>query len=99
MSERIRCGWCGLLTCSRDRCDECAADPVRPWFQRGVEVPVERHDEGRPALDATAIRERYAAARAVVTGRGAEPTVEALAEELDRSPRTVRDWRRRFDLA
>jgi uncharacterized protein YjcR len=29
---------------------------------------------------------------------GREPTIEAIAERLDRSPRTVRAWKQRFDL-
>jgi hypothetical protein len=37
-------------------------------------------------------------AGAELAASGHEPTVEAIAEKLDRSPRTVRAWRQRFAL-
>lgn len=49
-------------------------------------------------LDEATVRAQYAAARDAVIHAGQAPTVEAIAERLERSPRTVRDWRRRFDL-
>lgn len=94
----IRCGWCGDPTANRLRCDACGRDPELPYAQRGTAPVEERHGDGRPALDASAIRQSYQAARAALASRGREATVEAIAEELDRSPRTVRDWRRRFGL-
>lgn len=93
----IPCGWCGTPTAD-SRCAECGRDPRLAWQQRGVEPPVRSKDEGRPELDATAIRHRYRDAKKVIEDRGQQATVDALAEELDRSPRTVRDWRKRFAL-
>ena len=63
-------------------------------------VPAADHDpgEGRPSLEPREIRARYDAARHELVTAGREPTIEAIAERLDRSPRTVRDWRKRFDL-
>lgn len=99
MTQRIVCGWCGLPTDEAERCAECAHDPRTPWAQRGLPVPILHHgSEGRPPLGAAEVRERYLAAKTALEARGREPTVEAIAEELDRSPRTVRDWRRRFAL-
>lgn len=96
---RIVCGWCGGPTVNGGTCDQCGRDPRLPWTQRG-RAPQELPDTlaGRPTLDAAGIREAYAAARMALTAAGREPTVEAIAERLDRSPRTVRDWKRRFAL-
>jgi len=63
-------------------------------------VPAADHDQGagRPALDAREIRLAYDEAKAQLAASGHETTVEAIAELLDRSPRTVRAWRQRFAL-
>lgn len=99
MTMRIVCGWCGLPTDEADRCAECAHDPRLPWIQRGVPVPsAPGSADGRPPLRQATVRERYLAAKGAIEARGREATVEAIAEELDRSPRTIRDWRRRFGL-
>lgn len=90
----IVCGWCGKPTANADRCSTCGhADPARPWVQRGQDAPVvANHDPGRPTLDAHDVARRLAAARASLEGRPA--TVDALAEALDVSPRTVRRWQK-----
>lgn len=92
---RVQCGWCGHVA-EPPRCGYCGHDPETPWVQRGETAP--RVAEGRPSLDADAIRRLYHEARAAVIDAGRPPTVEAIAEQLDRSPRTVRDWRKRFGL-
>ena len=95
---RIACGWCGHPTLP-GRCGYCGRDPELPYRQRGREAPVvSDHVEGRPPLSERDIRERYDAARRDLRSRGVEATVEALAEALDRSPRTVREWKSRFGL-
>ena len=96
---RVVCGWCRHPT-PRERCDYCGRDPAAPWAQRGQTVPTVGHEpeSGRPALDARTIRLRYDAARQALIAEGEEPTVEMIAERLDRSPRTVRGWRERFGL-
>jgi hypothetical protein len=71
---------------------------VLPWTQRGLDPPIARADSGRPQLDEAVIRSLYQAARTALTAAGRPVTVDALAEELDRSPRTVRDWKQRFGL-
>ncbi len=63
-----------------------------------MEPPVVSSDAGRPALDPAAIRDQYGAARAAIVASGQTPTVDAIAERVDRSPRTVREWRSRFGL-
>lgn len=88
----ILCGWCGQATVPA-RCMVCGRDPRTPWLQRAQEPPTV--DEGRPALDPAEVRRLYAEAKAAL---GPAATVEALAERLGRSPRTIRDWRRRFGL-
>lgn len=90
----IECGWCGNDTANLDRCTSCGhADPARPWVQRGEDAPVTgNHEPGRPELDPGEIRRRLAKARAVLGDRPA--TVEALAEVLDVSERTVRRWQK-----
>lgn len=95
---RIVCGWCGHPT-PDPRCAYCGRDPRLPWRQRGAEPPSEaEHEPGRPTLDEADIRRRYDEARKALIAEGREPTVEAIAERLDRSPRTVREWRARFGL-
>lgn len=92
----ICCGWCGWPTPDEPRCVGCNRDPQLPWRQRGQTAPVISHAEaGRPALDAAAIRAAYLGARERL---GPKATVEAIAEALDRSPRTIREWRKRFVL-
>ena len=95
---RIACGWCGHPTV-RGCCLYCGRDPALPWAQRGVEPPeVIEHESGRPALDERDIRRRYEEACDALVAEGRKPTVEAIAERLDRSPRTVREWRAKFGL-
>jgi hypothetical protein len=96
---RVVCGWCHHPT-PPECCDYCGRKPAVPWFQRGQAVPVADHDAGagRPALDAREIRLAYDEAKAQLAASGRETTVEAIAELLDRSPRTVRAWRQRFAL-
>lgn len=95
---RIKCGWCGRPT-ERPRCQWCRRDPDLPYVQRRSAAPVvEAHPEGRPPLDEREVRNRWQAALRDLKSRGIEPTVEALAEALDRSPRTIREWRAKFDL-
>jgi hypothetical protein len=73
---------------------------VVPWLQRGAAPPAADRDaeQGRPALEPRAIRQRYDDARAALVAAGHEPSIEAIAERLDRSPRTVRSWKQRFGL-
>lgn len=83
----IVCGWCGRHTANTDRCTSCGhPDPELPFVQRGEVAP--RVPAGRPTADKALIRRRLGEARAA----GAV-TVEAQAEYLDVSPRTVRRWR------
>ncbi len=97
-SARVRCGWCGRPT-PVTACVWCRRDPALPYLQRGGVPPViEAHAEGRPPLDERDIRLRWQAALRELRSRGQEPTVEAMAEALDRSPRTVREWRAKFGL-
>lgn len=86
----ISCGWCGKPTANHDRCSACRhADPARPWIQRGEPAPIIAHEPGRPPIDPADVARRIAAARAQL---GPHATVDALAEALDVSPRTVRRW-------
>ena len=95
---RIACGYCGHPT-PPEGCIYCGRDPALPWFQRGRKPPeVGEHESGRPALDERDIRRRYQEAHDALVAAGREPTVEAIAERLDRSPRTVREWRQRFAI-
>lgn len=94
----IECGWCGAATVP-DRCGACDhRDPAAPWLHRDMTPPIIASASGRPVLDEHAIRRRYAEARAALSASGVTPTVEAIAEQLDRSPRTVREWRKRYGL-
>lgn len=92
---RVMCGWCDRVA-EPPVCAYCHRDPLLPWTQRGI-VPDEVAP-GRPGLDGDQIRRSYGEARRAVVDAGKAPTVEAIAEQLDRSPRTVRDWRKRFGL-
>lgn len=95
---RICCGWCGRPA-PRERCVYCGRDPALPWLQRGKEPPaLADHESGRPTLDERDIRRRYQEAHDALVAQGRTPTVEAIAERLDRSPRTVREWRAKFAL-
>lgn len=96
---KVICGWCGRLARPDGPCGHCGRDPWLPWRQRGLE-PAEVADPaaGRPELDEEDIRRRYRDAHAALVAEGRAPTVEAIAERLDRAPRTVREWRRKFAL-
>lgn len=95
----VLCGWCHQPTDPATKCGACAhKDPALPWLQRGEEPPVVRSEPGRPSLDEHDIRRRYAEAKADLEGAHRDPTIEAIAERLDRSPRTVREWRKRYGL-
>lgn len=86
----ITCGWCGKATANVDRCTSCGhADPKRPWVQRGSPAPAVSHEPGRPAIDPADVARRLALARAEL---GPHATVDAIAEHLQVSPRTVRRW-------
>jgi len=69
-----------------------------PASAAGTVIAVVDTGVGRHALDEAEIRTRYETARAGLTAAGRAATVEALAEALDRSPRTVREWRKRYAL-
>lgn len=89
----IVCGWCGHPSKEMTHCSACGHnDPARPWLQRG-EQPPSLSGDGRPGLDARSIRRRLAAAQRDLEEGGHAVTVEALAERLEVSPRTVRRWR------
>jgi len=90
--DPLICGWCARTT-PPDVCAYCGHDPALPWLQRGQPVPYIESDAGRPSLDESEIRRRYDEAK-----RAGAVTVEQIAEALDRSPRTVRAWRRRYSL-
>ena len=96
---RVICGWCHHPTPS-GACDYCGRPAAQPWLQRGMAVPAADHDSGsgRPALDGREVRLAYDAAREDLLRGGHEATIEAIAEKLDRSPRTVRAWKQRFAL-
>lgn len=90
----IVCGWCGHPTAPDARCANCRhEDPAKPWLQRGETAPLVEDTAGRPPLDRAEIGQRLAVARQSLTDAGRRATVEALAELLDVSPRTVRRWR------
>lgn len=94
---RLLCGWCGRPT-DEGECANCHRDPALPYLQRQARVPTIEPHEGRPALDETDIRRRYLAAVDDIERNGRPATVEAIAEALDRSPRTIREWRKKFGL-
>lgn len=95
---RIVCGWCGGPAIDGDPCPDCGRDPRLAWTHRGLEPPAVASASGRPTLGAAEARQLYEAAKSAVEERGATATVDAIAEELDRSPRTVRRWRDTFGL-
>jgi hypothetical protein len=90
----IVCGWCGRATSEGDRCVMCHhEDPARPYVQRRLDVPrLDAHD-GRPTLVPADVARRLATARRQLEEAGRTVTIEALAEVLEVSPRTVRRWR------
>ena len=94
---RVACGWCGHATAPAE-CGYCGRDPRLPYLQRGIRVPLMESHEGRPPLDEADVRARYVAAVETIERTGRQATVEAIAEQLDRSPRTIRDWRKRYGL-
>ena len=96
---RVVCGWCNHPT-PPGACEYCGRQAALPWVQRGMAVPAADHDTGpgRPALDGRDVRHLYDSAVSALLATGREPTVEAIAEKLDRSPRTVRGWKTRFGL-
>lgn len=96
---RVICGWCRHPT-PPGTCDYCGHRPEVPWVQRGVAVPAADSDggPGRPSLDGREVRAAYDEAVTAIVASGHEATIEAIAEKLDRSPRTVRAWKQRFGL-
>jgi hypothetical protein len=79
----IACGWCGQPS-KPGRCGNCHRDPALPWVQRGHDPEdIDPRDQQRRRL-ASAMRDLQA--------DGHHVTVDALAERLDVSPRTVRRW-------
>ena len=91
---RIVCGWCHHAT-PPGLCDYCGRGAAVPWVQRGLSAPSADQTQG---LDAKGIRLLYDEARTALVAAGHVPTTEAIAEKLDRSPRTVRLWKARFGL-
>lgn len=96
---RVVCGWCGHPT-PPGRCEYCGREAAIPWLQRGMATPAADHDggQGRPALDGRDVRQAYDEAVSALVNSGHEATIDAIAEKLDRSPRTVRAWKARFGL-
>lgn len=94
--SRVVCGWCGGTT-QPARCAACGRDPLVAWRHRGRDAPTVP-DSGRRPLDGAEVRRLYEEARFAVVSAGGLPTIEAIANRLDRSPRTVRAWRQRFGL-
>jgi hypothetical protein len=88
----IPCGWCGRAT-PPEHCASCGRDPAVPYVQRGTEPPVIATHEVRPGVTPAEAARRLAGARETLQHAGRPVTVEALAEALDVSPRTVRRWR------
>lgn len=78
----IVCGWCAAIT-GPMTCQACGRDPVVPWVQRGQEP---RSEAQAKRLD---ISRRLTEARRAL-GPGA--TVDAIAELVGVSSRTVRRW-------
>lgn len=96
--DLIECGWCGH-SARPPACDYCGRDPAQPWEHRDLQPPtIAEPAAGRPTLEAAEVRRLYGEARARVLQTGRAPTVDNIAASLDRSPRTVREWRSRFDL-
>lgn len=94
----IRCGWCGHAT-EDGPCVSCGRPAALPWVQRAQTPPViPAPGSGRPVLAEDETRRRYEDAVAALRAEHRVVTLEALAERLDRSPRQVREWRRRFGL-
>jgi hypothetical protein len=96
---RVVCGWCHHPT-PPGLCEYCGHNPALPWVQRGMAVPAAERDggQGRPALEPRDVRLAYDDAVSTLLASGHEPTIDAIAEKLDRSPRTVRAWKQRFGL-
>jgi len=96
---RVVCGWCSHPT-PPGPCEYCGRPAALPWGQRGVAAPAADRDPnaGRPALDGRDIRRMYDTARSELAAEGRDPTIEAIAARLGRSPRTVRAWKQRFGL-
>jgi len=96
---RVVCGWCHHPT-PPGVCDYCGRAAAVPWIQRGMAVPAADHDggQGRPSLDARDTRALYDSAVTAILASGHEASIDAIAEKLDRSPRTVRAWKARFGL-
>lgn len=94
---RIECGWCGSPT-KPERCSSCGRAPEQPWIQRGQEAPRIPTKAGRPGLDEKTVRSLWAQAKRELAAEGRPATLDAIAEKLDRDPRTVREWRVRFSL-
>jgi len=78
----ILCGWCSALT-DPFVCGSCGRNPVIPWTQRG-QLPPTEYEAKR--IDA---RRRLSEARRAL---GPEATLDAIAEHLNVSSRTVRRW-------
>lgn len=89
----IVCGWCNTAT-APDLCSYCGRDPALPWTQRGTEPPeaTEGHESGgRPALDASQVRQRIRIARKELPD---DATQAQLAEALGISERTLARWQK-----
>lgn len=89
--SRIVCGWCGDPTPDIGRCTGCGRDCRIAHAQRGVEPP--------EATAGTDQRRLLDEARDAIEERGGRVTVESLADELDRSPRTIRRWKQELGLS
>jgi len=87
------CGWCGAMT-SIEQCSSCQRDPALPYLQRATKPPLVRTDaRGRPGLTVHEVRRRLATAAAQLAEEHRSATVDALATQLDVSPKTIRRWR------
>lgn len=93
----IVCGWCAKPT-KPGACSTCSRPAELPWTQRGQEPPTVDVKAGRPTLDEKAIRAAWTKAQRDLRAAGKAATLDAIAEALDRSPRTVREWRVRYSL-
>lgn len=102
----IVCGWCGQPTDSEAYWEttafapagECRAcgheDPAKPWVQRAKQPPLARAEHeagGRPALDASQVRQRLRIARKEL---GQDATNAQLAAHLQISERTLGRWQK-----